>query len=201
MTTQSWRIRPAFANDARQIARIYVASWRRAYRGILPDRVLDGMSVDLEARAFRAGLAERRRGHAAFVLDQPGVPPIGFVSVGPERGGHAAPSRRGEIYTLYLLPVRQRRGLGRRLMAEAAVQLMADGYAGAVVWVLRDNAARGFYRAMGGVTEGTRGFRVGGEDVPAVSYAWPDLAILEERAAGLSALALPPSLPGGGFHR
>src|SRR3546814_2264859 len=43
-----------------------------------------------------------------------------------------------------------RRGLGRRLMAAIAEQLMADGYKAVRVWALRDNPCRGFYTALGG---------------------------------------------------
>ena len=185
-------VRPAAPADARRIAQVYVASWRATYRGILSKRALDGLSVDLEARAFRSAVLRSGVGEAVFVAGRRGCPPAGFVTVGPERGAGG----RGEVYTLYLLPECQGDGLGRRLMAEAAGQLMADGFTGGVVWVLRDNPARGFYAGLGGVADGQRSFRVGGEEVPAVSYAWADLRVLEERAAGLSALPLPALLPG-----
>jgi len=39
-------IRPATPEDARAIAEVHVASWRYAYRGLLPDDVLDRLSVE-----------------------------------------------------------------------------------------------------------------------------------------------------------
>jgi len=191
----AWRIRPAGMGDVRALARIYVASWRVAYRGLIDRDYLDSMSVDLEARGFRETVARMGGGgHACFVADQPGVPPAGFVTLGPAR----AVAEMGEIYTLYLLPARQGRGLGRRLLGEAAEHLRAEGFGSAVVWVLRDNPARGFYAAMGGRAGDVRRFRVGRQGLPAVAYDWPDLRALEERCAGLSTIALPPPLLSSG---
>ena len=39
-------VRDATVDDARAIAEVHVASWRWAYRGQLPDDLLDGLSVD-----------------------------------------------------------------------------------------------------------------------------------------------------------
>jgi len=38
-------IRTARFQDARQIAEVHVDSWRAAYRGIVPDSLLEGLSV------------------------------------------------------------------------------------------------------------------------------------------------------------
>ncbi len=46
-------IRRADADDAAAIARVYVETWRSAYPGMLPDRVLIGMSVARQQAAWR----------------------------------------------------------------------------------------------------------------------------------------------------
>ena len=47
------RIRRARPEDARGIAAVHVESWRSAYAGILPDRVMVQMSVDQKAVSWR----------------------------------------------------------------------------------------------------------------------------------------------------
>jgi len=37
-------IRPALPNDAAEIARVHVDSWRSSYRGLLADEFLDSLS-------------------------------------------------------------------------------------------------------------------------------------------------------------
>jgi hypothetical protein len=64
-------IRPATAEDAAGIAAVHVRSWQVAYRGQLPDALLDSLSVDQRTRWWgegwwgedlaRRGLVARRR--------------------------------------------------------------------------------------------------------------------------------------------
>ncbi|MCU1491304.1 MAG: N-acetyltransferase, partial [Acidimicrobiaceae bacterium] len=76
-------VEPASATDAEDIAALHLASWRRAYSGLLPRSFLDGL--DLEAR--RAQWRERLalpHGDDTFVLvsrDGDGRP-AGFASAG-----------------------------------------------------------------------------------------------------------------------
>ena len=168
-------IREATAADAESIARVRVASWQAAYRGVIDDAWLDRLSVgplrDRLLRAFEPGPA------AAFtrvVADGDGRL-VGFASGGPERGAGAVP-RRGELWTLYLLPEVQRRGLGERLVRSMARGLERRGLDAMVVWALARNApARAFYERLGGRAAGERPTAVGAQRLVEVAYAWDDL--------------------------
>jgi hypothetical protein len=46
------------------------------------------------------------------------------------------------------------------------------------VWVLAQNRARGFYKALGGTRHGNKMVLVGGKPVREVSYLWRDLESL-----------------------
>jgi len=187
-----FEFRPALAADAGDIARVYITSWRDAYRGLVPDASLDGMSLGRELASWRRNI--EISGGRVLVLARPTVGVIGFLSWGPER----AEGRRGgraEIFTLYLQPRYQRRGGGRRLMAGAAEAMRADGYDRARLWVLAENLrARRFYEAMGGRAASGRSTTVGGARLALAGYEWPDLEEMEERCARLSAIALPAAL-------
>jgi hypothetical protein len=45
-------IRDAIVSDAQAIASVRVSSWRAAYRGLLPDDVLAGLSVAARRRSW-----------------------------------------------------------------------------------------------------------------------------------------------------
>lgn len=44
------RIRVARLDDAAAVAEVYVETWRSAYAGLLPDKVLTGMSESRQRR-------------------------------------------------------------------------------------------------------------------------------------------------------
>lgn len=143
-------IRPALPADAEAIGALHVRAWQAAYRGILPDELLDGLSV--------AAWGERRRKAlqspwgplvANHVLEGPsGV--LGWASSGPTRDPDLDASRVGEIYALYLEPVAVGRGHGRALFEHALATLADQGFLEAMLWVLEGNArARRFYERAG----------------------------------------------------
>ena len=103
------------ARDARGIAAVHVESWRSAYAGILPDRVMVQMSVDqkavglapqLETTSKSQGRAGGRRYRTAAWSASPAAAAPATALAGFD----------GEIYMLYVLPDWQEQGLGRGLL-------------------------------------------------------------------------------------
>ena len=78
-------LRAATPDDAQAIATVHVASWRVAFRGLLPDDVLDNLSASDRTRiwAERLTVAAPRTG-ILLVVD--GTAVLGFASTGPARG-------------------------------------------------------------------------------------------------------------------
>jgi GNAT superfamily N-acetyltransferase len=135
-------IRRATTSDAAAIARVQAETWRAAYAGILPDSVLDAMSVSAGASRWEGHIAND--GVAVWVAGDVDA----FASAGPSRDE----DRHGttELYALYVHPRAQRRGLGAALLG-AAIE-----HGATTLWVLADNAAgRAFYEACGWSADGT----------------------------------------------
>ncbi|WP_017555526.1 GNAT family N-acetyltransferase [Nocardiopsis baichengensis] len=126
-------VRRALPEDAGPIERIRTGGWRSAYRGLVPDGVLDGLEPRPERRTAQ--------------LDDPGSTDLvatvdgrvaGWLSYGPARDGDA--------------PDAWRSGVGSALMRAALPAL--DG-APALLWVLKGNErAIAFYSAFGFVPDG-----------------------------------------------
>jgi GNAT superfamily N-acetyltransferase len=158
-------VRPAAVGDAEAIAGIEIAVWRAAYRGIVPDAVLDGMDVDGETATWQ----ERLRGQdvvkvTVAELDEPRLPrrPAGYVTEGPARGDDEA--GLGEVWAVYVDPGAQGQGVGRALMDAAVRALATRGFAEAILWVFEANApARRFYEHLGWVADGaSKPYEIGG---------------------------------------
>jgi len=162
--------------DAEALARVHVTSWRETYRGLLPDAYLARMSEASHARRFgRVLLHPGPNDVTLAAADRHGI--VGYAQGGPSRRGRPA---EAEVATLYLLKGAQNRGVGARLLTEAARALAARGATSLVVSVLRDNvAARGFYEHLGGVAEPSRlEPGPGGAMLHEVAYAWADIRAL-----------------------
>jgi hypothetical protein len=55
------RVRPAAAYDAQTIAAVLVASWRFGHRGLFPDEVVDGLSLEEREHIWRQTLMDEGR--------------------------------------------------------------------------------------------------------------------------------------------
>lgn len=175
------RIRPARPDDALAIARIHVETWRAAYAGVLPDDYLVRMTERGQAAAWRHALARRGRGETVLVAELPdGVPGagpgglVGFGSCGRQR--NRGLPYGGEVFTLYVAPDWQGRGIGRDLLGALFRRLYEAGMREAVIWVVAANPARWFYEALGGRRAAARRQSFAGAPLEEIAYAWPDLA-------------------------
>src|SRR5215831_15393858 len=163
-------IRAARPGDARGIALLDIETWRATYAGVL-------------SAAYLVGLSERRReaGWRSVILREPrdvrvAVDPsgeiLGFASCGQNRGDRFF---TGEVFTLYVAPDWQNRGIGRRLLIALFRRLVAAGRHSAILWVLSDNPARFFYERLGAQQVSRRSLAVGGSNIGATAYGWRDL--------------------------
>lgn len=147
-----YEIRPCKIDDASVVARLHVAAWQSAYRGILPDSMLD--RIDLDERTER-----RRR-----MLEQPDSPEVrnwvieldeivGWASSGPARDANL-PASTHELMAIYLDPAAIGRGYGRALLQHCVADLRGRGFLEMTMWVLLANdRARNFYKAGGFVRD------------------------------------------------
>lgn len=171
-------IRRAHTDDAEVVASIYVESWRAAYAGLLPDRVLVGMSVARQTAQWRAAIrrAGAGRGETILVADNTADGVVGMASCGRARA--PALGHEGELFTLYVGLDHLGQGYGRALLDESFRRLAEGGCASALVWVLAGNPSRFFYAAMGGRRVAARVETLWGADVAEDGYGWPDLSVI-----------------------
>src|SRR5512135_3390121 len=89
-------VRRAGPADAGVIARITVDGWRKAYRGLMPDGFLDGLSVPAREVGWRNLLDNEGEAAASWVAETDGRV-IGFVSSGSPRDDDLPPDS-AEVY-------------------------------------------------------------------------------------------------------
>jgi ribosomal protein S18 acetylase RimI-like enzyme len=152
MSALAWTIRPVGAGDVPAVARLHVAVWQVAYRGLLPDAYLDAQSVDRREIMWRGAVG--KDDPPVLVADVAGDI-AGFVWCGPARDEDARPGATGEVYAIYVAPDWWGSGVSGALMAQGLAGLAALGYAEATLWVMRANTrAIHFYTRQGWAADG-----------------------------------------------
>ena len=160
----------ATISDAAVIAGIHVASWRAAFRGLVPDTFLDAMSMEDRAARWRHNLQDSA---CSILLASEGEQVLGFASFGRCRDKDAPPDE-GEIWTMYVDPSAWRRAVGATLMRAALNRLAERGLRPVRVWVMAKNTrAIAFYQAHGfeAAVPGSRFFQLGGRQIEEISLA------------------------------
>lgn len=168
-----YRVRLARGDDVSALARVHVASWHHAYRGIIAPRNLERTNFSRSVSRFRGYFWQGGQSVSLLhVLDSSeGV--VGYVNSGLSNSRELG--MRGEVYELYVHPDAQGRGGGRKLLSAGLWALSGRRLLPSVVWVLTDNRrARGFYEAMRGRELACSTVEVGDQVLDRVAYAWTD---------------------------
>ncbi|MFB6850063.1 GNAT family N-acetyltransferase [Streptomyces sp. NPDC056373] len=170
----SVRIREMTLADCDRVAEIRIGGWRSAYRGLIPQSYLDGLSVEADAERRRAHLSHSDGIVVNLVAEGSGGQLVGWACHGPYREGEAL-TGDAELYAIYVHPDQVGRGAGRSLLAESVARCSAAGHGRLLLWVLKDNdRARRFYERAGFSADGAEEpFEVDGVAVPEVRYARP----------------------------
>ncbi|MEO5772642.1 MAG: GNAT family N-acetyltransferase [Sphingomicrobium sp.] len=174
-------LRDAELRDAAVIAQLHVSSWRTTYNRILPDALLNGISVGDRSEMWRAVISGASgEADTTVIVAESGNKVVGFGACGSQRD--ATLRERGfdaEVGAIYVLRAEQRTGIGQRLMALMAQTLLDEGRTRVSLWLLRDNAqARSFYERLGGAQVHERVEDQSGVPIQEVAYSWRDLLSL-----------------------
>lgn len=180
-------IRPAQLDDAEDLARVHIQAWQETYRGIMPDAMLDGQSVEARAASWRQRIphfADNRQA-LAVALDDDGLL-FGFAGCGPPRLKEIGTD--GEIYAINIVNRGKRKRAGTRLMLAMARQLEQNGFAAVGLWVLELNhPARAFYARLGGTQGASIPHEHGGKTLTDIAILWPRVGVLREACEALLA--------------
>ena len=179
------KVRAAVPDDAPAMGRVMVEAWLTAHRGQVPDAAwhkrVNEWTPEVSAQAWARNFAERAQGHHprdVLLVAEDDADDLIAVVFGMEADDDSSGSV-AEVAVLYVLPDRQRQGIGRLLLMEAGKELTTLGFTRLHISVLTANLpARSFYEAMGGQEIGQRTIDEEGYLLPGTVYGWTDIAAL-----------------------
>ena len=167
-------LRPATPADLPAIRDLQIASWQTAYRGILTDAFLEVEVPKVLAQRWAEWPGPDWRVRTVWQ----GADLQGFVSLDLARNGGAY------VDNLHVLPTLKGHGIGRRLMAAAASDTLAEGPGAMWLTVMEENTgARTFYRRIGGQERSVQVDLLFGQPVNAIPVQWEGAAL--EALAGV----------------
>ena len=166
----NYHIRKATPQDAYQIANVQTLSWQTTYTGIVEDSFLVGLNANAKSE-FWSTVLDQKHFRCCVATIQEEI--VGFISGGKSRSKLEFES---EIYALYLLLHHQSKGIGAQLFNALCVQLREDSSNSLMVWVLKENPARLFYKKMGGVYLEDAQITIGKKQHIEEAYGWADLS-------------------------
>lgn len=147
-------IRYAVPEDIPGMGRVYVDTWKAAYRGMIPEEYLHSLTYEGWEEKYRSRYAIQEGYHLA-VLDLDGR--IIGVSSFMKARDEDLPETFGEIVSIYVLPEYWHMGYGRRLLGFAAAEMKEFGFDGCALWTLEDNLrAQKAYERFGFSRDGAR---------------------------------------------
>ncbi len=168
------RIRPIETADVQAMAEIYVETWRATYRGILPDAYLNTMTVADTETALRREMGAA--GVVSLLAETDGGQTAGLITGGIDRRRDRIYG--GEIFSLYVRPAFQRRGIGHGLVTDLVARMNRLDIFALKVQVLKANPYRRFYEKHNGILLACGRIRFADSDLAACTYGWLDTDLI-----------------------
>ena len=131
-------VRDSEPGDEFGVARVHVDSWQKAYAGLMPDEVLDDLSIESRARGWGRAIRVNPGNGWRLRIAERECDIVGWAVISHGRDPGHAPEW-GELEGFYAHPDSWGTGVGRALMTDAVELLRAAGHTHAYLWVLAGN--------------------------------------------------------------
>ena len=146
------KVRPATSRDAFDLSRVHTAAWQWAYRGHMPDELLDNLDVDRRLQMWKSILDDDAEQHTFVAVDDGDI--VGFVTTGPT-AAEDVPAGTKELFSIYLLREVLHTGVGTALMDAALERWRKNRVPAGILWVLASNTkTHEFYVRHGWYADG-----------------------------------------------
>ena len=145
-------IRKGNVSDARGIAEVNTYTWLTAYKGLIPDEILEKRKSTIDERIPRIAnsIIEKDNFYVAVYDNKV----VGMMDYGESRNTDYPNS--GEIYSIYVLDKYQGLGLGKKLFMSGIKELIDKGFDSMILNVLDGNKAMSFYEKYHGKKVGKK---------------------------------------------
>ncbi len=164
-------IRVAKPGDEAEIANVHLNSWREAYRGLLPQDMLDSLPLTFKKRKlqWQNAIIETQTKLILVADNYSGI--VGFALFTACRD--PGMEKMAEVAAIYLFEKFKGQGVGFALLSSGLKQMCARGFQEAYCWVLDKNPTIKFYERSGARFTGQiKEDIIGGKAVQELAFGW-----------------------------
>ena len=97
---------------------------------------------------------------------------VGMASGAKDRSG----KYDCELVAIYIRSEYRKLGYGKALVKKITEEHKKKGRRSMIIWTFEKNRDRRFYDGLGGKAVEKKYLTIGGKQIPAVGYVWPDIA-------------------------
>lgn len=166
------RYREAGVAECEAVAKVHVRSWQESFAGLVPQSVMDRITVESRINAFEKRFQTDY--YRMFVAEVADLGIVGFADCGLPR--EEIDSYQAELYAIFLLPEFQGSGVGRRLFSLCLEAVVKSGKSSMYLLAFEASPYRPFYDKMGGQLVMKRPVEIEGTTFDAVVYGWQNLS-------------------------
>lgn len=169
----AYKIKKAGPKDCADIAKVHVNCWRTTYSGIVPDEKLQSMSVEKSTEKWKEFFERTPSEVESILLLKKGAETIGFCAGGLKRKeSKRTAGYTGEIKALYILQEHQKKGIGTEFLKLYEEIFRKNGIYSYIIWVLKDNPSKEFYKKRNGRLITTKTYDIAGKKLKGLCYGF-----------------------------
>ena len=169
----SLTIRKAQNSDLNAIAGVNQTTWQATYADLYPTDFLKSRTLESMTKEWEVALQDRNPSVSWFVAEE-GEKIVGYAGAGriPDSGLEYG----AELYSIIVSPDQQKKGIGSKLLGEAARFLQRLEVKSLMVWIPQENPFHRFYEKQGGQKlDHEMEVDYGGKKVTVICYGWKKL--------------------------
>lgn len=172
---KEFKYRWANIGDLSDVVKLYVLTSQESYGGLVPQKYLDNLSETKSIKGFRKELFDKLfdNSYQIFVAENVEGKIVGYADIGimPNVTGY-----NSKLFSIYVLPEFQRRGIGKELFRLAVDELRIKGINSMFLEALEISPFKNFYEKLGGEILGWSELKLTEDYFKTLVYGWKDLS-------------------------
>ena len=166
--------------DSFGIAKVHVDTWNSTYKGLISEKILQRRTYEVSQRRWHDRIARLIDKEIIYIAENDYGEIVAFIMAGTEKYNLIGTLQdlndyEGELMAIYVLKEYQKKNIGFRLLSLVVKYFLSKNINSMIVWVLKENPSKGFYKRLGAKYIGAKYLNLDGELYLESAYGWSDI--------------------------
>lgn len=175
--------REATLSDLNEIIKVNVDTWKNTYQGIISEEYLQSLSYNNKETNWRQRLEKSSSEEIIYLAETDSKEIVGFAFAALKKDDFSInlpqiESFTGQLCAIYVIKDYQRKNIGTQLVKLVVKYFLANNVKSMMVWVLKENPSRIFYKKLGGKFITEQPLEIGRETYIEIAYGWENIEVI-----------------------